>query len=266
MSYEKVVALYDTEAGANAALKSLISAGYLTDDISVIRNERDAEKAGLYEPGIWQRLFGRDLEHHEAAVLGRSLKEGSVIVSVRVPETEAPKVLSLLDTHQPVDIVDRAKAYDFKGATAGIAATAGTAATAGMATMAAASKLPGEEMLRVAEEQINVGKRIVEAGHTRVRRFVVDKPVEAKITLHEEHAEVIRRAISDPAYVRDVDWSEKTIDVTETAEEAVVNKTVRFTEEIVIRKQGSDSTRTVHDTVRSQRVEVDHLPVGAGKK
>ncbi len=260
MSYEKVVAVYDTEAGANAALKSLISAGYLTDDISVIRNERDAEKAGLYEPGIWQRLFGRDLEHHEAAVLGRSLKEGSVIVSVRVPESEAPKVLSLLDTHQPVDIVDRAKAYDFKGATAGIAATAG------MATMPAAAKLPGEEMLRVAEEQINVGKRMVEAGHTRVRRFVVDKPVEARITLHEEHAEVIRRAISDPAFVKDIDWSEKTIDVTETAEEPVVNKTVRFTEEIVIRKQGSDSTRTVHDTVRSQQVEVDHLPVGAGKK
>jgi uncharacterized protein (TIGR02271 family) len=261
MLYEKVVAVYDTEASANAAMKSLRSAGYLTDDISVIRDEREAEKAGLYEPGIWQRLFGRDLEHHEAAVLGRSLKEGSVIVSVRVPETEASKVLNLLDTHQPVNIVDRAKAYDLMGA------------TAGMATMTAASKLPDkdsklrdEEMLRVAEEQINVGKRIVEAGHTRVRRFVVDKPVEAKITLHEEHAEVIRRAISDPAYLKDIDWSEKTIDITETAEEPVVNKTARITEEIVIRKQGSDSTRTVHDTVRSQQVEVDHLLVGAGTK
>ena len=91
MLYEKVVAVYDTEANANAAIKSLQSAGYLTDDISVIRNEREAEKAGLYEPGIWQRLFGRDLEHHEAAVLGRSLKEGSVIVSVRVPEKKLPK-------------------------------------------------------------------------------------------------------------------------------------------------------------------------------
>jgi stress response protein YsnF len=259
MLYEKVVAVYETEASANAALKSLMSAGYLTDDISVIRNERDAEKAGLYEPGIWQRLFGRDIEHHEAAVLGRSLKEGSVIVSVRVPETEASRVLSLLDTHKPVDILDRAKADDFRGA------TAGSAAPAGIGTMAAASKLSGEEMLRMAEEQINVGKRIVEAGHTRVRRFVVDKPVEAKISLHEEHAEVIRRAISDPAYLKDIDWSEKTIDITETAEEPVVNKTVRFTEEIVVRRQGSDSMRTVRDTVRSQQVEVDHL-VGAGTK
>src|SRR5580704_9919112 len=111
MSYENVVAVYDTEANANAALKSLVSVGYLTDDISVIRSEGEAAKAGLYEPGVWQRLFGRDLEHHEAAVLGRSFKEGSVIVSVRVPESEASKVLSLLDAHKPVDIVDRAKVY-----------------------------------------------------------------------------------------------------------------------------------------------------------
>jgi hypothetical protein len=43
MSYEKVVAVYDTEANANAALKSLVSAGYLTDDISVIRSEGASE-------------------------------------------------------------------------------------------------------------------------------------------------------------------------------------------------------------------------------
>ena len=254
MSYEKVVAVYDTEANANAALKSLVSAGYFTDHISIIRSEGEAVKAGLCEPGVWQRLFGRDLEHHEAAVLGRSLKEGSVIVSVRVPESDAPEVVSLLDSHKPVDVLDRAKAYGLVGATPQAPKTPTPA------------KLADEDMLRVAEEQLNVGKRMVESGHTRVRRYLVEKPVEANITLHEEHAEVIRRAISDPSYVRDIDWSDKTIDVTETAEEAVVNKTARITEEVVIRRQGSDRTQTVHDTVRRQQVDVDHLPVGAGTK
>ena len=254
MSYEKVVAVYDTEASANAAVKSLVSASYLTDDISIIRNEGEAVKAGLYEPGVWQRLFGRDLEHHEAAVLGRSLKEGSVIVSVRVPELEAPKVMSLLDSHKPVDVLDRAKAYGLVGTTDGAPKTP------------APAKLAGEEMLRVAEEQIDVGKRMVESGHTRVRRYVVEKPVEANITLHEEHVEVMRRAISDPAYVKDIDWSDKTIDVTETVEEAVVNKMAHITEEVVIRRQGSDRTQTVHDTVRRQQVDVEHVPVGVGTK
>ena len=254
MSYEKVVAVYDTEASANAALKSLVSTGFSPDDISVIRSEGEAAKAGLYEPGLWQRLFGRDLDHHEGAVLGRSFKEGSVIVSVRVPESEAPRVVSLLDSHKPVDVLDRGKAYGLVGAP--VAAPQAPVP----------SKLTGDEMLRVAEEQINVGKRLIESGLTRVRRFSVEKPVEASITLHEEHAEVMRRAISDPNYVKDIDWSDKTIDVTETVEEPVVNKTAHITEEVVIRRQGSDRTQTVHDTVRRQQIDVDHLPVGSGTK
>jgi uncharacterized protein (TIGR02271 family) len=254
MLYEKVVAVYDTEATANAALKSLVSAGYDTHDISVIHSEDEAVKAGLYEPGVWQRLFGRDLEHREASVLSRSFREGSVIVSVRASESEAPRIMTLLDSHKPVDVLDRAKAYGLVGATPETPKAPAT------------SKLTDEELLRVAEEQLNVGKRTIESGHTRVRRYVIERPVDANITLHEEHAQVIRRAISDPTYLKDVDWSDKTIDVTETAEEPVVNKTVRVTEEVVIRRQGSDRTQTVHDTVRRQQVEVDHLPVGAGTK
>jgi hypothetical protein len=164
MSYEKVVAVYDTEASANAALKSLVSTGFSPDDISVIRSEGEAAKAGLYEPGLWQRLFGRDLDHHEAAVLGRSFKEGSVIVSVRVPESEAAKVVSLLDSHKPVDVLDRAKAYGLVGATPPEAPK-----------IPASPRQTGEETLRVAEEQMNVGKRVVQAGLTRVRRYVIER-------------------------------------------------------------------------------------------
>lgn len=255
MSYEKVVAVYDTEASANAALTSLKSAGYLSDDISVIHNEGEAERAGLYQPGVWQRLFGRDIEHHEAAVLGRSFKEGSVIISVRVPESEAPKVVSLLDSHKPVDVLDRAKAYGLV-----------REEPAEAARVPAPARPKGEEMMPVAEEQLYVGKRLVESGYTRVRRYVVEKPVEANISLHEEHVEVMRRAISDPAYVKDIDWTDKTIEVIDTAEEAVVDKTAHITEEVVIRRRGSDRTQTVHDTVRRQQVEVERLPVGAGTK
>jgi hypothetical protein len=55
MSYEKVVAVYDTEGRANAAVKTLTSAGYPADDISLTRSDAEAGKAGLHEPGVWQR-------------------------------------------------------------------------------------------------------------------------------------------------------------------------------------------------------------------
>jgi uncharacterized protein (TIGR02271 family) len=262
MAYEKVVALYDTDASARAAIQTLKSAGYSANDISLIQNDSEAERAGLHEPAIWQRLFGKDLEHHEAAVLSRSLREGSAIVSVRVQESEAPRVIGLLDSHKPVDVLDRAKAYGLLGTTETAKATetprnGGTAATT-------PGRLPDEQVVRLAEEQLNVGKRVVDAGFTRVRRFVVEKPVEANVTLHEEHVEIMRRAISEPGYAKDVDWTDKTIEVAETEEEPVVDKSTRIAEEIVIRRTGSDRVKTVRDTVRSQQVEVERVPVGAG--
>ena len=70
--------------------------------------------------------------------------------------------------------------------------------------VAAGGTLAGEEVLRLAEEQINVGKRMVRGGTTRIRRFVTERPVEAKVTLHEEHAAIVRRAVEDPSFAGSV--------------------------------------------------------------
>jgi Domain of unknown function (DUF2382) len=51
------------------------------------------------------------------------------------------------------------------------------------------------------EEQLEVGKRMVETGKTRVRRFVTEREVSADVTLHEEHADVLRWAVTDPQYL-----------------------------------------------------------------
>jgi uncharacterized protein (TIGR02271 family) len=117
--------------------------------------------------------------------------------------------------------------------------------------------IPKEQILRLAEEQLDVGKRMVQEGTTRIRRFVTEKPVEAKVSLHEEHAQVIRRAVSDPKSLKDIDWSDQTIEVIETAEEAVVSKSAHIAEEVIISKEGSDRVETVRDTVRRQQVEVE---------
>ncbi len=78
--------------------------------------------------------------------------------------------------------------------------------------------------------------------------------------MHEEHAEVVRRAVSDPNYVKDIDWADTTVEVRETAEEAVVSKSARIAEEVVVGKTGSDRVETVRDTVRRQQVEVERVP------
>jgi uncharacterized protein (TIGR02271 family) len=115
-------------------------------------------------------------------------------------------------------------------------------------------------VISLAEEQLNVGKRLVQEGTTRIRRFVTERPVEAQVTLHEEHAQVIRRVISDPDYVKNIDWTDKTVEVTETVEEADVTKSAHIAEEVVIRKEGADYVKTLRDKVRRQQVEVERLP------
>jgi stress response protein YsnF len=48
--------------------------------------------------------------------------------------------------------------------------------------------------------------------------------------------------------------------MTETDEEAVVSKTARVKEEVVVRKDVRERTETVHDTVRREDVEITKEP------
>src|SRR4029453_10484510 len=150
-------------------------------------------------------------------------------------DSEVAHATGILDLHRPVDVHDRA-------ITSGIAPAAHVETAAPpvggepiVATqrVAVSDKLAEkhDEVLRLAEEQLEVGKRMVETGKTRIRRFVTEREVSADVTLHEEHAEVLRRAVDDRAYVGDIDWADHTIEVVETAEQALVNKTARIVEE-----------------------------------
>ena len=109
MPNEKVVAVYDTAAHADAAVKMLKSAGYSAHDISVIRNEEHAPNPDFSETGFWYRLFGRDITRHEAEAYGQSVPAGSVIVSIRVPASEAPRVIQLLDASETPEPLNPAR-------------------------------------------------------------------------------------------------------------------------------------------------------------
>jgi uncharacterized protein (TIGR02271 family) len=255
MNYEKIVALFDTAEHAEAANRNLQAAGYASNEISIIDNKSlSAGGKMLLEPGLWRRLFGRDIEQHEATVYGRTVETGGTVLTLRVAESEVPRAMGILNAHKVVDVKARAAEQGLIPATpaAKVADIASVASTV-------SSAIRKDQVLRLAEEQLNVGKRMVQEGTTRIRRFVTERPVEAKVSLHEEHANVVRRAISDPKFVQDVDWSDKTIEVTETAEEAVVSKSARIAEEVVISKEGTDREETVRDTVRRQQVEVERV-------
>src|SRR5215831_17840674 len=109
MNYEKIVTLYDTAQHADAARRNLESAGFSPGEISVIdTNTISAAGDKLREPGLWRRLFGRDIESYEATVYGRSVENGGVVLTVRVPETDVAKATRILNAHEAVDLQQRA--------------------------------------------------------------------------------------------------------------------------------------------------------------
>ena len=47
--------------------------------------------------------------------------------------------------------------------------------------------------MTLSEEQVTIGKRMVDRGTTRVRRYVVERPVDEQVTLRGERVTVERR-------------------------------------------------------------------------
>jgi stress response protein YsnF len=256
MAYEKIVTLYDTAKHANEAKRSLEAAGFPPSEISTLTNAVLGVSGNKLDPGIWHHLFGHDIEQHEATVYARVVGAGGSVLILRVPQDDLPRALGILNAQRAVDVQHRAVQEGLISATE--EPVTKTAPPQPAVTRAGATA--GEEVLRLAEEQLEVGKRLVSEGTTRIRRFVVETPVEKQITLHEEHVRVIRRTISDPESMRNVDWADKTVEARETAEEPVVTKSAHLAEEVVIQREGVDHVQTVRDKVRRQQVEVERLP------
>ena len=79
--------------------------------------------------------------------------------------------------------------------------------------------------------------------------------MEREVTLHGERVTIERRRPVDTAVAGSA-FEERTVEVRETEEVPVIEKTARVVEEVVIRKEETERTETVRDTARREDVEV----------
>ena len=258
MTNETIVAVYDTPAHAELAAEDLKQAGVPADAISVHSASGsvigDRITQAPRDRGFWTNLFGGEPDH-DVDVYHRSVASGSTVVSAHVAETHAATVLEIPNEHQPIDLDERAASYGLAPVSAPAIGRRQGAATS---TPANAAQDRGET-LQLSEEQLSVGKRVVNRGTTRIRRFVVETPVEQQVTLRDETVTVERRpAVGQTA--SNPSFTEQSVEVQAFGEEPVVSKSARVVEEVVIGKQGSDRTETVRDTVRREDVEITKAP------
>jgi uncharacterized protein (TIGR02271 family) len=192
---------------------------------------------GAAAGGIIGALTHAGVPEDDAHFYAEGVRRGGALVTVRAPSDDvAACAAGVLNRYVSADMEERAGAWKNEGWSGRFDEHA--------------------EVLPLAEEEISIGKRQVDHGSARVHATVVEEPVEETIALREERARIERRPVDRPAVPDDEVFKEMTIEIRETAEEAVVEKRSRVVEEIVVGKEVSEHEKTIRDTVRHTEVDI----------
>jgi uncharacterized protein (TIGR02271 family) len=229
---QTIFGLFDDQKSAKQAAEAVEKAGFSEKHISILTRADKGKLAALRKSA-----HNGEVDFYVDSVE----KEGSTLVVVDSEEARVSRAAEILAKHGMVDVARRVEARGGKDAPRGDKGT--------------------DQVLKVVQESLEVGKREVERGKVRVYNRITSKEVEEKVGLRHETVHVQRRAIDRPAEAGTIDelFQERSFEVREVHEEPIVNKVVRVLEEVVVRKDVAERLHTVKDTVRRSDVEVERI-------
>lgn len=259
-----VVGLFDSRSNAGAATQELIQKGFLREHIDVsnrrIGETNNSTQIAVTETGVsesignfFNSLFGSDKK--TASNYTNAAGNADAIISVQVDSPQrAMEAAAILDRHGAIDIDGRLEQNNQTGGQQNLAGTSAATNTQNTTDNQGGMAIP------IIEEQIQIGKQVVEQGRARLRSRIVEKPVEANLRLREEHVVINRRAVNRDVTDADLaNFREGELVITEHAEIPVIGKQARVVEEIVIGKNVTEHEEIVRETVRRNEVEVETI-------
>lgn len=257
-----ITALFDTRADAEAGKDHLKSSNVDVSGLSIADQSSEGYRADAYstpqDKGIWASIKGAFLPDEDRHHYEEGVRRGGFLLSGEVGDDEADEAVRILDNASSVDIEGRANDWRASGWDYAAPTASSGMGLSGNTSARTYSDTGNEQTIPVVEESLRVGKREVDRGGVRVRSYVVEAPVSEQVNLREESVSIERRAVDQPLSAADGDaFRERTIEMTETVEEAVVAKDARIVEEVVVRKDVDNRTETVSDTVRRTEVDID---------
>ncbi len=260
-----VTALFDTRSDAEAGRERLLAADIDTGNVRIHDNasmSSTTSSAASYsttqEPGIWGSIKNAFLPDEDRYTYEEGVRRGGFLLTADVDEDEVDEAVAALENANSVDIDERSQGWRSEGWTAPTAGA--TPAFFDGGANATTANNAGEEVIPVVEEQLVVGKREVERGGVRVRSYVTEMPVHEQIRLRDEKVSVERRPVDRD--LTDVDhdaFRERTIEMTETNEEAIVGKKARIVEEVLVSKTSGERVEDINETVRRTDVDVENI-------
>jgi len=222
------------------------------------------------EKGFWENLESFFFPEDDREIYGEGLRRGGYLVTVTgLDPAILDQALDILDAEGTVDLEQRSETWRSEGWT-GVQDSSPAQLVTPAASSAGSepyqqSGTVGEnreddtddEVIPIVEERLRVGKRDTNLGRVRVRSYVVEEPVEEQVTLRQERVKVERRPVDQALSGRETVFQDRVIEAEERAEEAVVSKEARVTEEVALRKEAEQRTEKISDTVRHTEVEVE---------
>jgi uncharacterized protein (TIGR02271 family) len=270
MTARKIVAVFDTLTAAQTARTRLIEMGIPGERITITDQDSWGERK-LETPhargSFWTHIKEMFMPDHERHTYEESMRRGGCMLVASVEDATADRAVACLESAGAIDLNEREAQWRSEGwQPAAQSQGASTTGAATPQTRAVGSERLDEsehaERIPLVEETLRVGKREVNRGSVRVRSYVVEEPVHEEVRLREEHVNVERRPVNEPARAvvrgspEDL-LQERTIEVSETAEQAVVGKEARVTEQVVVDKSINERVESIDDTVRRTKVEIE---------
>jgi uncharacterized protein (TIGR02271 family) len=251
---------------------------------STTRADRDGDgdvDFGDKVGNFFNSLFGGS---DEASKYSHVANKGCVVTVHAQSMQEAERAADILDEYGSLDVNDQATKLGYgSSSTSGFA---GTTASTGYADTSFTDSsrvdtdrfdndrttmdtdrldrdrdvLDTDRSIPIIEENLQVGKREVTTGGMRLRSRIIERPVEEHLRLREEHVNIERNPVNRPASAADLaNFQEGTIEMTEHAEQAIVNKEARIVEEVRLNKEVTERDEVIRDTVRRTDVDVENL-------
>lgn len=273
MNQQTITAYFDGRADADRAIERLTEAGVPRSDVTIHDASASAGTTGAEgeDKGFWASLKDLFMSDEDRYSYSEGIRRGGSVLCVRGDGVDFERVADILEDSGAVDMDVREAEWLSQGwsgydaSRMGTSAPGGaTAGDAGMRTGATSDGLAGsdgtgtmgrEDRLPVVEEQLRVGKREIDHGRVRVRSYVYETAVEEHVRLRDERVGIERNPVDRPA--TGADFEEREIEAEERAEEPVISKEARVTEEVGLRKDAEERDETIRDTVRRTDVEVE---------
>lgn len=231
-----VIGLFDKKAEAMRAYDALVSRGFRSADLDILTSDDQDDKPKL-------AALGKSVREPDVHVYLEGVRQGGTLITVNASEDKVAKAAEVMSGYEMVNIDARLK--DLRRTKSNLQLTDPKA---------------DQHVFEVVEEVMDVGKKQIERGRMRVYSTVSEREVAQQVGLRDETIRVQRRPVSRSVADERELFKERSVEMTEVDEEAVVTKSARVIEEVVIGKDVAEKMQTIREKLRRTDVQIEDVP------